>query len=273
MIRMLKIILICFFYFSSCISNNSTVQDRTETSLNESEKLNRYNELVSRGNQLLSVSEYQSAIGVFTEAIRIIPEKPVAYYRRAMAYYLWSKYPREYEQVIRDITTAIRYDPRNAEYFEFRGDAYFSYSDNYPITNIGRMSSDEYRSREYSHYITNMNNAISDYTTASRLDPTNYRYIFRRGSLHLFTKNWNKAIEDLTIAIENMDPNVMDYRYDISYAYRYRGMAFYEVGNNDLAANDFRQYSELSGNEYTIERYIVQRNREAEQNMEMGKRR
>nr|AGS54118.1 tetratricopeptide repeat family protein [uncultured bacterium contig00021] len=266
-----KTFLIFFTLFYSCASTNSNTEINV---LNESEKLERYNQLLSRGLQLSNVNENQSAMEVYSEAIRLLPERSEAYYRRSVNYYLWNSYPPKIELAINDITSAIKYDPRNADYFVLRGDLYFRYSSEYPISNIGRMSLEEYRNREYSYYLSNMNKAISDYSTAIRLDTRNYEYYFKRGGLYLFIKDWNKAIVDLTVVIENIDINRLDnwnIRHAYEYSYRYRGMAYYQIGRVDLATNDFRMYSELSGREYTINDYITQEEREAEQNRQLGK--
>jgi tetratricopeptide (TPR) repeat protein len=254
-------------------TKNEAIQDTTNVELNEHKKLEKYNELITRGLQLWSVEEYQSSINVYTEAIELIPEKPDAYYGRAMVYYLRFPYRQEYEKAINDLTTAIKYNPSNAEYFCLRGDVYFANSDEFPFTNMLRMSLEEYTNKEYTFYITNMYNAISDYTTASKLDPKNYKYIYKRGTMYLYIKNWNIAIRDLTIAIENMDPNGIHYNLNIQFAYRNRGQAFYEIGIHDLAVNDFRTYSKLEGKEYTVENYIAQKNRDAEIYREKRKKR
>jgi predicted nucleic acid-binding protein len=263
--------IILILSLGSCITTNEPIGNTNV--LSEAEKLNRYNELVSRGLQLSNVNENQSAIEVLTEAINLLPEVPIAYYRRAVTYYLWNSYPRKTDQAINDITNAIKYDPRNAVYFHLRGDLYSTKASEYPITNIGRMTLEEYTNREYSHYITNKTNAISDYSTAVRLDPTNYEHILARGAQNLFIKRWNDAINDLTVAIEIMDTKGRAYEFQFWDAYRYRGQAYYEIGEFELSNNDFRRYSELSRREYAVENYIEQKRREEESNRERRLRR
>jgi tetratricopeptide (TPR) repeat protein len=264
-----KLLFIVFFTFCSfyIFSQNIYGQD---IALNESEKTVIYNELIARGRQLAwLVFEETSAVEVFTEAIRLIPNRAEAYYERAIVYSLWS-YPYKYEEALRDITTAIRYDPPNSDYFILRGNIYSSYSDRYQ----GSVLESNYQNREYNHYITCRRNAISDYTTALRLNPSDSNYVyFQRGSEYLFLKEWNNVISDMTRIISNMNRESRNFNYYSKEVYRYRGQAYYELSEFILADLDFNAYSNLTGNEYTADIYVTRKLNDEEYNKKYRLRR
>ena len=66
-------------------------------------------------------SEYDQVIAELTEAIRLEPDNPGHYQGRGEAYYR----KKDYDQAIADYTEAIRLKPDDWGYYNARGEAYY----------------------------------------------------------------------------------------------------------------------------------------------------
>jgi kinesin family protein C1 len=115
--------------------------------------------------------------------------------------------PRSARQVIKDCTKAIELDQSNANYYNCRGNAYFS---------LGKFSK-----------------AADDFSRAIELSPeaSHGRYYNNRGSAYRRLKMFKEAIEDYSAAIA-VDPKNGNY-------YNNRGNTYFDMGEFQLAIDDF----------------------------------
>lgn len=79
----------------------------------------------------------------------------------------------------------------------------------------------------------NYDKAVSDFSAAITLDPSNVRALAFRGQTWVLKKEYEKAIKDLTQAIQ-LDP-------EYSRAYCYRGLAWVQKGEYDNALSDLNR--------------------------------
>jgi tetratricopeptide (TPR) repeat protein len=83
----------------------------------------------------------------------------------------------------------------------------------------------------------NWQKAIEYYTQAIQIDPNNAIYYNNRGNSYYFNRNWQAAVEDYTQSIR-LDPNNV-------HAYRYRGEARSYLGDRQGAIEDLRKAARL----------------------------
>ena len=137
----------------------------------------------------------------------------------------------EYDKAIADYTEAIRLDPKDAQAYDNRGDAWYEQGGvrqghrrlhrGHPARPQGRRgvsatgATPGTSKKEY-------DKAIADYTEAIRLDPKYARAYNNRGDAWYGKKEYDKAIADYTEAIR-LDPEIAE-------AYNNRGNAWYAQG-------------------------------------------
>lgn len=163
---------------------------------------------VGRGMAFQQIGEHLKAIVDFDKVISCYPDWPgtfVAYYGRARSRLALGQ---NYE-AIEDCDQAISRNPTLTDAFYLRGTA-----------------------RKAVGYI---DAAISDMDAVLIADPCYHEAYHVRGSLHLLRQRWEQAIEDLSMAIEQIaegNPNVRDCFY-------LRGIASQEIGEHRAAIADF----------------------------------
>jgi tetratricopeptide (TPR) repeat protein/energy-coupling factor transporter ATP-binding protein EcfA2 len=164
----------------------------------------------------------------------------------------WEKSVQNFVQYIDDpnrkidyYTQQIQQNPKNAENYDERGDAYEEKGE-YDLA-ITDYSQAIQLDSEYKHAYTGRgdayeekgeyNLAIADYNKAIELDP-NYTYAYRkRGDAYEEKGEYNLAIADYNKAIE-LDPKY-------TYAYYSRGNAYYNKKEYNLAIADYNKVIEL----------------------------
>ncbi|MFK4511573.1 tetratricopeptide repeat protein [Bradyrhizobium daqingense] len=145
--------------------------------------------------------EANAAIAAASEAIRRDPRDANAYYNRGNAYSARG----DTDRAIADYSATIRLDPAHANAHYNRGNAYSNKGD------TGR--------------------AIADYTETVHLQPTNANAYFNRGNAYGNKGDSDRAIADYTEAIR-VDPTYAN-------AYVNRGLAYEKRGDFARARADF----------------------------------
>jgi tetratricopeptide (TPR) repeat protein len=174
-----------------------------------------------RGLESYYSRKYKDAIEHFTRAIEINPQYTDAHYYCGRAYYNMKKY----NLAIEHFTQAININPHYTDAHYYCGRAY-------------------YNMKKY-------NLAIEHFTQAININPQYADAYYYRGCAYYDMKNYALAIEDLMQAGRHMK----NYNLAIDYcftraitinpqyadAYYYRGRAYYNMNNYNLAVKDFTQ--------------------------------
>jgi len=171
-----------------------------------------------------SLGENEKAIVNLTEIIRINPNTAYAYASRGR---MFSSLGR-IEEAIADFSEAIRINPQESDYYEYRGDAYLELGEKEKAiadyTDAMRIDDDNLRScgsgnptfkdvcyhewlnynpqdaygyifRGDAHiYFGEYEEAIKDYTEASRIDPENADAYSRRGGVYAYLGEYDQAV-------------------------------------------------------------------------------
>ncbi|WP_271586606.1 tetratricopeptide repeat protein [Bradyrhizobium sp. CCBAU 53415] len=141
------------------------------------------------------------AIAAATEAIRQDPRDANAYYNRGNAYSISG----DNDRAMADYTAAIRLDPAHANAYYNRGNAYSNKGD--------------------------ADHAIADYTATIRLDPGYANAYYNRGNAYSNKGDTDRAIADYAEAIRLQPANAN--------AYFNRGNAYGNKGDTERAIADY----------------------------------
>src|SRR5215211_1234758 len=169
----------------------------------EAEALARYSSLIIQADTDYNAGHYEAAIANYNEAIRLDPKSAQLFINRGNAY----KNKRDHDRAIADFNDAIRLDPKSALAFRDRGDAY---------TNKG-----------------DPDRAIADFNEAIRLDPKGPHALSNRGVAYAYKGDEDRAIADFDEAIR-LDPKS-------ALSFRNRGEAYANKSDNDRAIADFNE--------------------------------
>ena len=162
-------------------------------------------EACEKGKSRLEKRHYDAAVAAFTEAIRLDPKNAEAYESRGEAY----ESKDEHDKAIADYNEAIRLVPKDAGAYCGRGIVY-----------------------RYKH---ENDKAIADYTEAVRLNPKYAKAFCRRGWTLDSKGERDKAIADYNEAIR-LSPKPQD-----ADAYFCRGWAYEGKGEHDKAIADWTE--------------------------------
>jgi len=149
-------------------------------------------------------------IEYFTKALEVNPRFAPAYEKRGMFYFFQEKY----DKVIEDLTRFIKLAPDKADVYRMLAMAYLK--------------------------VENYDKAIVNFDTAIQLEPEmSAAFCYRAEAWRLNGKPM-EAIQDATIGIE-----LQGDAWTISDAYKTRGRAYQELGQEDLADADYKKSVEL----------------------------
>jgi tetratricopeptide (TPR) repeat protein len=149
-------------------------------------------------------------IEYFSKALELNPRLAPAYEKRGMFYYFQGKYDR----VIEDFTRFIRLAPEKADAYRYLGIAYLK--------------------------VENYDKAIANFDGAIQIEPEMAAAFCYRAEAFRLKGETQEAIEDATRAIRlGGDPRI------ISDAYKTRGKANLEMGQDDLASADLKKSIEM----------------------------
>lgn len=136
------------------------------------------------------------------------------------------------QQAIKDISTAIKLENKNAYYYSYRGDMY-NYNKQFENAIEDYSQSIRLIPQEPSYYSNrgtayfNLNKyaeSVQDYSRAIKLDPSNSSFYNDRGDVLILMKKYNEAMNDLNKAIK-LNPQ---------FAHAYRNRAGVFLATNDV---------------------------------------
>jgi len=204
-----------------------------------------YNEkthvLLARGKKQLKKFQYAEAIQKFTEAIKLDPKDADNYNWRCEAYIRSG----DYQNALKDITEALRLDPKSEVYYHNRGFIYY--------------------------YLNDYQNALKDFSETIRRDPTTVENYFWRGLTYEKSGDYQNALKDYSKMIKLKPTEAINYvargfiyeylddyqnalkdhteaiRLDpsVSVYYFRRGWAYKELGDYQAALADFEKANQL----------------------------
>jgi tetratricopeptide (TPR) repeat protein len=166
---------------------------------------------ISEGNKYIECKDYNQALRELTTAIKIDQKNCSAYNSRGVSLFL----NNEYEKSLYDFTQAIKLTPNLSVYYRNRAAAYQA---------LGKFSK-----------------AITDYTHAIKRDPQSIILYGYRGDVFYNKKKYKKAIADYSYLL-NIDPFAIQ-------AYKKRGIAFHFTKKYDQAIQDFSKVISLNPEE------------------------
>jgi tetratricopeptide (TPR) repeat protein len=200
--------------------------------------------LVDRATEFYEVGNCQQAISAYDVALSHDPECVDAYCGRGNARRFVGDYPGSWD----DFDTAIKLDPDRG--IAYIGRALATSSGHYP--NANPSVDFEYGKNLLAHpsnaiayvmrgtaraQLGDSQGAISDYTTAIKLNPRLLFAYNNRGNLRQQLGDWDGAIADFSIAVE------IDFRSAI--AYNNRAVIYTQVGEFSAAIADYTKAIEL----------------------------
>ncbi len=182
----------------------------------------------NRGTAYACKGDFDATIADFTEAIRLHRTFAVAYANRGNAY----ADKEDHRRAIADYTEAIRLGETNA--YENRARAYRTLGDeDKSVRDECKMAACDYSARGELHFAQGeLEQAISTYTEAIRLDPASERYAARARAFTI-KQDYDRAIADYSEAIR-LDPQD-------AMLFLMRALMYQLRGDEALAAEDQRQ--------------------------------
>jgi len=201
-------------------------------------------------NDKFAKDEHDKAIEDGDKAIVLNPNNAVAYNNRGKAHYAkgnahnnyLDRESRDYaigffDRAIEDFDKAIAFDPKNADFYINRGNAYrakWDYDkaiedyDKAIALNPNDAAAYNNRGNAY-RFKGDYGKAIESYDKAIVLNPKNTDFYINRGASH---SNYEKAIEDFDKAIA-LNPK-------LALAYSIRGSTYFFKGDYDKAIKDLK---------------------------------
>jgi tetratricopeptide (TPR) repeat protein len=145
--------------------------------------------------------------------------------------------PQQHNRAIADLDRAVRIDPTHAPVYSNRGWTHYVKHDYArALADLYRAldSAPEFYNRASMYFDTgDIQRALSDYSAAIRLDPSNALYYNDRGVVYQLMRDYEHALADYSRAIE-LNPTYVT-------AYNNRGMLYYGNKEYDRATADHEQ--------------------------------
>ena len=203
-----------------------------------------------------STSKYDEAIRHYDEAIALHPEFAQSYHERGVAY----SNKEDFERAVEDLTKAIELNPdfilsytergfnriRTGDYDGAISD--YNWAIKHDELNKARAYcnlGDVYRRKgDFDRALEKCNKAIT-------LVPVFYYPYKIRGCVYCDRKEYEKAIEDFTKAINSLADGVED---EAAVVYDLRGRCYRAINQEDCAASDFAKAKELRNTKTERER-------------------
>lgn len=203
--------------------------------------MTRANCLIELGRKRLDRSYFDRAIKDYSRVIELQPRNDVAYNNRGLCY----SHKGDYQRALRDWDTACRLDPREAKYPKNRAGLFCQlglYAKAKAEYEKARLLEPKnfYRYYDFGRFYFSRGEtaqAIKDLDTCIKLNRNWADAYVYRGLAHFDLENYRSAIADFTSAIDR-DSHLK------KSCYRYRGLAYLQLGNKDLAANDLEKFSD-----------------------------
>ena len=181
-----------------------------------------------RGNCHVKLEEYEAAIEYYNQAIKLNPEDDFAYNNRGFCHFQL----QQYQKALADNTKAI----------DLYRNSFFSVNprkveERAKANDLERARRYENRGDSY-RALERYEEAIDDYTEATKLDPQSAYAYSRRGNCHYALEESAKASEDYTEVI-NLNP-------ESAFAYSRRGNCHYALEEYAEAIEDFDEVIKLN---------------------------
>jgi tetratricopeptide (TPR) repeat protein len=204
-----------------------------------------------RGTCYITKKEYDIAMADFEDALRINPSYSYAHFNLGRVFY----FKKEYDKAIGYFNEAIKHGSGKKNCYWWIGDCYYYGKKDYDaaISNYNQLirldskDIDGYRLRAYVYQYgkKDYDKAIADYNTVLTIDPKNHLYYSRRAYAYNSQKLYDRAIEDMTKAIElnTKDPS----------AYLITRSGFFKTkGDTSSAVKDYNEAVRITGKATTV---------------------
>ncbi len=162
--------------------------------------------LITRGQINREIKDYPASIADLSRAIELDPQSPIAHTQRGVSYYHWG----ELQQMRRDLDWAVELEAQPGYSLYVRA--------------------------LHRHYCGDQGGAVEDMSRLIDQDPSADNH-YTRGVIHAFMGNYRKAIEDLTLTLEEQPDHLA--------ALYCRGNAHQALGMGRAASADHHQANQL----------------------------
>ena len=218
-------------------------------------------EKIRKGDAYLGSKDYRNAIAEYTNAIEHKPEDAILYLKRGNAYLALN----QFKQAVPDYENAIVINPglpepyyglglihfKRQEYREaiLRFSKTIQLSPDHLTTDMGSVvvtHTNPLKGLAYAYRgdvhlsLGQYRQAISDYTSALKIDPKDSEKYNRRGITYAHLGEYERAISDYSMAIV-LNP-------DESSAYKNRGVVYIVLEKTEEAKRDLLKAAELNSN-------------------------
>lgn len=185
------------------------------------------NAYVGRARLMVEEKDTVAAMADLDKALELNSKLPNAYVIRAS---LLMASPAGYEKAEKDISEAIRLEPKEADlyvnraYLRYNRDDYFGAMADYDYAiQVDPLNSAAVYNRALLRMESRDNDrAIRDFSRVLELQPEDYRALYNRALLYTETRNFNKALADVNLLIERF-PRLPEALYMRSDIYRRQG--------------------------------------------------
>jgi len=222
-----------------CRSTDPDVRIAGCTELIQNEWLTPQDLSVAYNNRATAYSakqNYNRAIQDFNQAIRLSPGYSAAYDGRGIAWYslgLAHSNSKDYDLAIQDYSEAIRLSPPYAAAYYDRSLA------------LEARGIEEDKTESYDRAIGSYNQAIQDFAQTIRLSPNSASAWFGRGRTYDSLGYEGATAEDYEHAIQDYNQAIrLSPRDEV--IYRYRALAFAQLGDYDRGIQDLNTAIRLS---------------------------
>jgi tetratricopeptide (TPR) repeat protein len=201
------------------------------------------------GINLFSQNDYDGAIRELSEAIRIDPKFAMAYYFRGVSYF----YKKDYDNAIADYEAALLIDPNysSAKNWLAIAKREAANRNNSSQSTTGVISAQTAKT----HYDNgrklsdqkDYDGAIREYTEAIKLDPKNAMAYFFRGYVYFKKDDYDRAITDYEDSLR-IDPNFSNAKSSLASVYYLRGYAYFAKKDYKRAIADYEDALRIDPN-------------------------
>ncbi len=202
-----------------------------------------------------SKDKYDASIRYYNEAIELDPTNAMLYYERGVSY----RITEDYQRAVEDLTQAIALDPAFILFYTERGFSRirtgdydgaisdYNWAIKHDVPNKARvycnLGDAHRRKRDFDRALKKCNKAIDLMADVESSPNAAFYYPYKmRGCIYYDRKEYEKAIEDFTKAVDGPNGGIED---EIAAIYDLRGKCYRAIGEEDRANSDFTKAEEL----------------------------
>lgn len=210
-----------------------------------------------QGHLTGSKDKYDEAIRYYNEAIELDPASAMSYYERGVSYCM----KEDYQRAVEDLTKAIELDPNFILSYAERGFNRIrtgDYDGAISDYNWAIKHDDLNKARAYCNLGDayrrkgDFDSGLKECNKAIALRPIFYYPYKIRGCIYYDRKEYEKAIEDFTKAVDGRNDGI---EYEAAAVYDLRGKCYRVIGEEDRANSDFAKAKELRSTKAERERH------------------